>query len=170
MQTFGGTNWGNLGHAEGFTSYDYGAQITEERQVWREKYSEVKLQANFFHVSPAYLAADRFNSSLQYTNNGDITVTPATTETTKFYITRHTQYDSVESVPYRLTVKTVDHGDIEVPQLGGDLVLNRRDTKIHVSDYPVGDEHVIYSSAEIFTWKKYAVTDSTCSKARRTSR
>ena len=34
-------------------------------------------------------------------------------------------------------------------------MLNRRDTKIHVSDYPVGDKHIIYSSAEIFTWKKY---------------
>lgn len=77
-----------MGHAEGYTSYDYGAQITEERQVWREKYSEVKLQANFFHVSPAFLEADRFNSSLAFTNNAAITVTPATTDKTKFYISR----------------------------------------------------------------------------------
>jgi hypothetical protein len=152
---FGGTNWGNIGHSDGFTSYDYGAQITEERQVWREKYSEVKLQANFFHVSPAYLEADRFNASLEYTNTDAITVTPAKTETTKFYISRHTKYDTTDSVPYKLTVETVNHGEIEVPQLGGTLVLNRRDSKIHVSDYPVGDEHLIYSSAEVFTWKKY---------------
>ncbi|KFA69908.1 hypothetical protein S40285_07457 [Stachybotrys chlorohalonatus IBT 40285] len=152
---FGGTNWGNLGHADGFTSYDYGAQITEERQLWREKYSEVKLQANFFHVSPAYLEADRFNASLEYTNNDAITVTPATTDTTKFYISRHTEYDTTSAVPYKLRVSTVNHGDIEIPQLGGDLILTRRDSKIHVSDYPVGDEHLIYSSAEVFTWKKY---------------
>ncbi|KAH7363213.1 beta-galactosidase [Plectosphaerella cucumerina] len=153
--TYGGTNWGNLGHAEGYTSYDYGAQITEERQVWREKYSEVKLQANFFHVSPAFLEADRFNSSLEFTNNPAITVTPATTDKTKFYISRHTEYDSIESVSYRLTVKTVDHGDIEIPQVGESLFLNRRDSKIHVSDYAVGDKHLVYSSAEVFTWKKY---------------
>jgi hypothetical protein len=151
-QTYGGTNWGNLGHHEGFTSYDYGAQITEERQVWREKYSEVKLQANFFHVSPAFLEADRFNSSLQFTDTDDITVTPATTNATKFYIARHTNYDTTESVPYRLTVETVDYGEIEIPQLGDSLVMNRRDSKIHVSDYPVGDKHIIYSSAEVFTW------------------
>lgn len=24
-QIFGGTNWGNLGHPNGYTSYDYGA-------------------------------------------------------------------------------------------------------------------------------------------------
>ncbi|CAI6090445.1 unnamed protein product [Clonostachys chloroleuca] len=153
--TYGGTNWGNLGHAEGFTSYDYGAQITEERQLWREKYSEVKLQAHFFHVSPAYLEADRFNSSLEYTNTDAITVTPATTNTTKFYISRHTEYETTESVPYRLKVKTVDYGDIEIPQLGDSLIMNRRDSKIHASDYPVGDKKLIYSSAEVFTWKKY---------------
>lgn len=57
--------------------------------MWREKYSEVKLQANFFHVSPAYLEADRFNPSLNFTDNPAITVTPATTKKTKFYISRY---------------------------------------------------------------------------------
>lgn len=41
----GGTNWGNLGYPEGYTSYDYGAPITELRTVERENYSELKLQA-----------------------------------------------------------------------------------------------------------------------------
>ncbi|RYO74978.1 hypothetical protein DL766_009099 [Monosporascus sp. MC13-8B] len=154
--TFGGTNWGNLGHAEGYSSYDYGAQITEERLVYREKYSEMKLQANFFHVSPAYLVADRFNSSLEWTDNEAITVTPATTDTTKFYIARHTQYDSTETVAYRLKVQTVRFGDLTVPQLSDSLYLTRRDSKIHVSDYPVGDKNLVYSTAEIFTWKKYS--------------
>lgn len=30
--------------------------------------------------------------------------------------------------------------------------MNRRDSKIHASDYPVGDKKLIYSSAEVFTW------------------
>ncbi|WYZ36897.1 hypothetical protein EsH8_II_000403 [Colletotrichum jinshuiense] len=153
--TWGGTNWGNLGHSDGYTSYDYGAQITEERLVNREKYSETKLQSNFLHVSPAYLEADRHNSSLEWTNNDAITVTPATTDTTKFYIARHTQYDSLETVAYRLKVKTAKYGDFEVPQLSDSLYLTRRDSKIHVSDYPVGDKNLVYSTAEIFTWKKY---------------
>jgi hypothetical protein len=67
-------------------------------------------------------------------------------------VCRHTQYDSTEPAQYRLTVNTVDYGDIEIPQLGDSLVLNRRDSKIHVSDYPVGDKKLIYSSAEVFTW------------------
>ncbi|KXH56688.1 glycosyl hydrolase family 35 [Colletotrichum salicis] len=154
--TWGGTNWGNLGHSDGYTSYDYGAQITEERLVNREKYSETKLQSNFLHVSPAYLVADRFNASFEWTNNDAITVTPATTNTTKFYIARHTKYDSLETTAYKLKVKTVKYGELEVPQLSDSLYLTRRDSKIHVSDYPVGNKNLVYSTAEIFTWKKYA--------------
>ncbi|KAH6669703.1 family 35 glycosyl hydrolase [Plectosphaerella plurivora] len=154
--TWGGTNWGNLGHSDGYTSYDYGALLTEERLVNREKYSEAKLQAHFFQVSPAYLVADRHGPSLEWTNNKAITVTPATTNTTKFYISRHTDYRTTETVPYRLTFQTANHGNITVPQLEENLVLQRRDSKIHLSDYPVGDYNLLYSTAEVFTWKKYS--------------
>jgi beta-galactosidase len=37
----------------GYASYDYGAALTEERSIWREKYSEEKLEANFLKVSSA---------------------------------------------------------------------------------------------------------------------
>jgi hypothetical protein len=51
------SNWGNLGHAGGYTSYDYGSSISEGREISREKFSELKLQANFLKVSPAILTA-----------------------------------------------------------------------------------------------------------------
>ncbi|EON97131.1 putative beta-galactosidase protein [Phaeoacremonium minimum UCRPA7] len=153
--TYGGTNWGNLGHSDGYTSYDYGAQIAEDRSLTREKYSESKLQANFFHVSPAFLETDRWNASLEWTDTGLITVTPATTNTTKFYIARHTTYDSLDTTKYRLKVQTVQFGNLTVPQIGDSLSLTRRDSKIHVSDYAVGNKNLVYSTAEIFTWKQY---------------
>ena len=34
-------------------------------------------------------------------------------------------------------------------------MLNGRDSKIHVVDYPVGDYKLLYSTAEVFTWKKF---------------
>jgi Glycosyl hydrolases family 35 len=43
---FGGSNWGNLGHPGGYTSYDYGAVIAEDLSVSREIYSEAKLIVN----------------------------------------------------------------------------------------------------------------------------
>ncbi|KAJ4296789.1 hypothetical protein N0V90_006837 [Kalmusia sp. IMI 367209] len=155
--TFGGTNWGNLGHPGGYTSYDYAAPIAEDRQVNREKYSEQKLQANFFKVSPAYLTAERGRlSTTQWTNNPDITVTDATNNNTKFYFVRHTKYNTLDSTSYKLTIQTSAFGNTTVPQYNGtSLSLNGRDSKIHVSDYDIGGANLVYSTAEIFTWHKY---------------
>ncbi|KAF1950709.1 hypothetical protein CC80DRAFT_482347 [Byssothecium circinans] len=153
--TFGGTNWGNLGHADGYTSYDYGAAITEERQVHREKYSEAKLIANFVQASPALASAvPGYNTTGIYTNNTAITVTPLFGNKTNFYVTRQTKYNSLASTPYKLRVQT-SAGNLTIPQLGGELSLNGRDTKIHVTDYDIGGFNLLYSTAEIFTWKKY---------------
>ncbi|KAF2761706.1 family 35 glycosyl hydrolase [Pseudovirgaria hyperparasitica] len=153
--TWGGTNWGNLGHPGGYTSYDYGAVVDEMRLVNREKYSEAKLEATFLHSSPAYLVADRINGSTSWTTSPDIIVFPATTETTKFYFTRHTKYNSLDSTSYKLHVSTASYGNITIPQLNNSLSLNGRDAKVHVSDYSVGDFNIVYSSAEVYTWKKY---------------
>ncbi|OAG13056.1 uncharacterized protein CC84DRAFT_1227943 [Paraphaeosphaeria sporulosa] len=155
--TFGGTNWGNLGHPGGYTSYDYAAPIAEDRQVNREKYSEQKLQANFFKVSPAYLTASRgARSTTQWTNNPAITVTDATNNSTKFYFVRHTTYNTLDSATYKLTIPTSAFGNTTIPQYNGtSLTLNGRDSKIHVSDYDMGGTTLVYSTAEIFTWHKY---------------
>lgn len=155
---FGGTNWGNLGHPGGYTSYDYGACITEERAVVREKYSEVKLQANFLMVSPAYLTASPGNNS---NANGSFTDSPALAVTplygnetnTNFFVLRHAAYNSLASTAYKLIVPT-SVGLLTIPQLTGTLTLNGRDSKIHVTDYAVGQGYnLLYSTAEIFTWK-----------------
>lgn len=39
--------------------------------------------------------------------------------------------------------------------MGGELSIVGRDTKIHVVDYDVGGFNVLYSTADIFTWKRY---------------
>jgi hypothetical protein len=155
---FGGTNWGNLGHPGGYTSYDYAAAIREDRRVDREKYSEMKLQANFLKVSPAYLTAARGNASTNlWTTSTDLTVTPASGNSTKFYFLRHSKYNSLESTSYKLKLSTTAFGNITVPQLNDtSLTLNGRDSKIHVSDYSLGGTTLVYSTAEIFTWHKYA--------------
>lgn len=154
--TFGGTNWGNLGHPGGYTSYDYAAPIREDRRVDREKYSEQKLQANFFKVSPAYLTAARGDASTTWTTTSDLTVTPASEQSTNFYFLRHSKYNSLESTSYKLHISTTALGNITVPQINGtSLTLNGRDAKIHVSNYNIGGATLIYSTAEVFTWHKY---------------
>jgi hypothetical protein len=148
--TFGGTNWGNLGYPRGYTSYDYGASVNEDRSVAREKYSETKLLAHFLKASPAFASAVPGNSSsTAYTSTTDLTVTPVKGEKTGFWVLRHTAYESTASTEYTLKLPTSE-GTLTIPQRGGKLTLNGRDSKIHVTDFEVGDYTVLYSTAEVF--------------------
>ncbi|KAL7652749.1 hypothetical protein ACMYSQ_010009 [Aspergillus niger] len=151
---FGGTNWGNLGHSGGYTSYDVGAAITEDRQVIREKYSELKLQSNFLQASSAYLETHPDNGSYGiYTDATSLAVTRLAGNPTNFYVVRHGELTSRESTSYKLRVNTTA-GNLEIPQLSGSLSLHGRDSKIHLVDYNVGNVSLIYSTAELFTWKQ----------------
>ncbi|KAF4413711.1 putative beta-galactosidase E [Colletotrichum fructicola] len=153
--TFGGTNWGNMGHPEGYTSYDHGASIRENRGIDREKYSEAKLQAHWLHVSKAYLTSVPENATTtEFVSTPELQVVPVSSNDTRFYVLRHVQYDTFERTGYTLTVPTT-YGNVTIPMLGGELSLHGRDSKIHVTDYDVGGVHLVYSSGEIFTWKKY---------------
>ncbi|KAI0907498.1 glycoside hydrolase family 35 protein [Ustulina deusta] len=152
--TFGGTNWGNLGQPGGYTSYDYGASIKEDRTIMREKYAEAKLMGHFLTSSPAYLDAipgDLTNTT--YVSTPKLTTTPIFGKPTTFYVVRHSAYESFESTPYTFSVPT-SLGNVSIPQLGGTLTLNGRDSKIHVTDYDVGGINLIYSSADIYTHGK----------------
>lgn len=88
-----------------------------------------------------------------YTSNQNLFITRTAGEglATSFYIVRHTDYTSYNSTTYQLDIDT-SLGNITIPQLGGNLTLNGRDSKIHVSDYDIGGINLIYSTGEIFTW------------------
>ncbi|TQS32945.1 hypothetical protein Golomagni_06727, partial [Golovinomyces magnicellulatus] len=155
---YGGTNWGNLGHPNGYTSYDYGASIREDRYIDREKYSEVKLEAQFSRVSPGYLVADPGPlSNTEYSDNAGISITPVLAPKGKngnFFVARHADYQSTESASYSLKLPT-SNGVLTIPQHGGKLTLSGRDSKVHVTDYPVGKHTLLYSTGEIFTWQQF---------------
>lgn len=76
-------------------------------------------------------------------------------DSTSYYVIRHSDYSSQASTSYKLRLPT-SAGNVTIPQLGGRLSLNGRDSKIHVSNYNVSGTNIIYSTAEILTWKKFA--------------
>ena len=159
--TYGGTNWGNLGHPLGYTSYDYGSPIGEDRAITRAKYSETKLGTNFLKVTPSYLTSSPQNlTNGTFTSTPDIAVTPiyGNDSATALYVVRHSIYNNSVATPYTLTVDS-SVGSITIPQLSelsSTLTLDGRDSKVHVVDYDLGGANLLYSSAEIFTWQKYA--------------
>ncbi|KAI9571159.1 glycoside hydrolase family 35 protein [Boletus coccyginus] len=153
---YGGTNWGGIAHPGVYTSYDYGAAIAEDRTL-REKYYELKLQANFLRVSPAYLTTRPMNlNSSQGAFTGDTAlvttqVLDAVGNVTGFYVIRQYDASSNTTLTYTLTLPT-SSGNLTVPQLGGQLTLDGKDSKIHVVDYAAGSSHLLYSTGEIMTW------------------
>jgi hypothetical protein len=117
----------------------------------------LKLEANFLKVSPAYLTAsvgDATNGT--YTDNSPILTTPlfGNGSSTNFYVIRHSDYQQQAPASYKLTVET-SKGTFSIPVLGGGLTLNGRDSKWHITDYDLGGINLVYSTAEVFTWKKF---------------
>ncbi|KAJ5049228.1 hypothetical protein NUH16_007745 [Penicillium rubens] len=152
VHTFGGTNWGNLGYMGGHTSYDYCAAITEERMIWRGKYSGQKLQANFLKSDSN--SSSRSERYLRRTPLYSRDCYPWEWDIGKFLCHRtfgphiHRQH----SVHAHIANK--QGRGIKIPQLGGALTLDGSDHKFHVTDYDVGGINLTYSSAEIFTWAR----------------
>jgi hypothetical protein len=108
-------------------------------------------------VTPTYLTAsvgDAKNGT--YTNNQNIFTTPiwGNGSETNLYAVRHADFQQTSPVAYKLTVNTT-RGPVVIPQLGGSLTLSGRDSKWHVTDYNLGAESLLYSTAEIFTWKEF---------------
>ncbi|KAI2617103.1 glycoside hydrolase family 35 protein [Hypoxylon sp. NC1633] len=159
---FGGTNWGNIGHPAGYTSYDYGAAIAEDRSLRREKYSELKLQAEWLKVSPGYLTAQPGAALVwTYADNAAITVTRLADNSTlregSFFVVRHSDYSSTSSNSYTLKLPT-QQGVLSIPTLFPALTLHGRDSKIIATDYDVRGVKVLYSTAEILTHQRFENT------------
>ncbi len=121
----------------------------------REKFSEQKLQANFFKAVPAYLTA-----TPGVARNGSLGAPPQLAVTplignrsSNFYVVRHADFRSKAATAYRLQIAT-SSGNLTVPQLGGRLTLNGRDSKIHVTDLAVGRTKLIYTTAEVLSIAK----------------
>ncbi len=118
----------------------------------------MKLEANFLKVTPAFLTASVGDAVTgKYTTSALISTTPlwGNGSATNFYIVRNVDVTTSIPATYQLTVST-SQGLLIIPQLGGSLTLLGRDSKWHVTDYDLGGTTLLYSSAEILTWKRYS--------------
>jgi beta-galactosidase GanA len=142
---FGGTSWGWLPQPNDvYTSYDYGAAITESRGL-TAKYDEFKRQGYFLQaVTPltktdAATAPTSGNSSVQ-------TIARANPDTgTQFVLVRHTDRASATDETSTLDWTTPD-GHYTVP-----VRTKGRDAKVLVAGYDLGGQRLVYSTSEIMT-------------------
>ncbi|KAK1216295.1 hypothetical protein PQX77_021082 [Marasmius sp. AFHP31] len=157
--TYGGTNWGNLHTHTIYSSYDYGAAVSEDRLLTL-KYHEIKLQAYFLHATPSYKPT--FSTPPLHGLHTDSSETYVThlhspQDGTNFYFVRQSTNQKTTETLFKLTVNVTDIGEVEI----SDVSLKGRESKVLVSNYAFGKESVLeYASAEILTWGTYDEVDT----------
>jgi beta-galactosidase GanA len=153
---YGGTNWGWVAAPVTATSYDYSAPISEDRSIGA-KYYETKNLALFTRVAEDLAVTELKGNGTQYTGNKMISTTELRNPSTNaaFYITIHTNSSLGTTESFKLKVST-SLGNFTVPQKGGHIVLDGHQSKIVVTDFVIGSETLVYSTAEVLT---YAIFD-----------
>jgi beta-galactosidase GanA len=140
---FGGTSWGWLPQPNDvYTSYDYGAAITEARQL-TAKYDEFKRQGYFVTSVPPLTKTDPVGAPASG-NPAVHTEARANPDTgTQFVLVRHPDRGSTADSTATLDWATPD-GRYAVP-----VRVNGRDAKILVAGYDLGGQRLVWSSSEI---------------------
>ncbi|KAH8645474.1 glycoside hydrolase superfamily [Xylariales sp. PMI_506] len=149
---YGGTSWGWLAVPFLGTSYGYESPIREDRSL-AESFYELKNLGLFFRVAEDLRKTDRIGSGTNYTTNADAIATELRNPDTgaAFYVTRHTTSTSNAPISYQLNVQT-SLGNLTIPQLGGNVTINDYTARIVVTDFPLGNSSIVYSTAEVLTY------------------
>ncbi|KAJ8517999.1 hypothetical protein ONZ45_g4873 [Pleurotus djamor] len=169
---FGGTSWGALPYHGGYTSYDYGAAIQENRGL-TAKYDELKREGLFLRSSPEFTKTDWIGDS----SSGGVTVSTSLAFATllknpdtnaRFYVVRQANSTSLyvksvifiaplpsslfvfsDTIDLKLNV-TTSVGDFQVPHVASSINLHGLQSKLVVADYAFGSSRLLYSTAQVF--------------------
>jgi len=147
---FGGTSWGWQAIPQNYTSYDYGAAITEGRQ-FDAKYYEDKRIGYFLHAVEPITKTDAMAPG-RLDNPRLIDRARVDPDTgTQFHLVRHgdTTASTVETAHLALALK---EGRFDIPQQPGTAItIDGRESKLLLADYRIGATRMAYSTSELMT-------------------
>ncbi|MER6394804.1 beta-galactosidase [Kitasatospora sp. NPDC001603] len=148
--TYGGTNWGWLGMPQNYTSYDYGAAISETRRL-DPKYHQDKLIGYFAQAVAPLTKTDPLSAAP--TDNARIVDTArANPDTgTQFHVLRHADSTAVTRDSAHLTVDVGGRSYTVPQQPGTALTLDGRQSKVILAGYDLGKARLRYSTSELMT-------------------
>ena len=143
--TFGGTSWGWLAGPVVYTSYDYGAPISEDRGL-RAKALSLKQQGMFVQAAEQALA--KMDKGPEITTSSPKAkvyhnVNPDLGTHVLFAV--HSPSDLTTDDSFTFDLATAD-GKYQVP-----LRLNGQDAKMLLANYQLERQHLVYSTSEIQT-------------------
>ncbi|KAF9465360.1 glycoside hydrolase family 35 protein [Collybia nuda] len=150
---YGGTSWGAIPFHGVYTSYDYGASLTESREL-TTKYDELKRQGLFVRSSPEFYKTNWMadaSTGLVASSSPAAFITFLQNPDSKagFYIARQTNSTSTATTDFKLNV-TVASGNLQIPLLAPSITLSGRQSKVIVTNYAFGKSRMLYSTAQVF--------------------
>ncbi|KAF7307730.1 Glycoside hydrolase family 35 protein [Mycena kentingensis (nom. inval.)] len=159
---YGGTSWGAIPFHGVYTSYDYGASISESRAL-TTKFDELKLQGIFLRSSPEFYKTDFISDG----STGFATSNPAAFGTflqnpdtkSAFYVLRQTNSTSTAITTFKLNITTPLSANIQVPLVVPAITLGGRESKLVISGYSFGGSKVDYTTAQILFAGKIGARD-----------
>lgn len=156
---YGGTNFGNLAEPTVYTSYDYGAPLSEDLQI-RDKLREYGLLGNFLRSSPEYPGSvavgngtnwgvsQQTSDVLVYERKGAGSASAnGTASLPHWYIIRQNDSTSTEATDLKLSVDVAGKATI-IPNRGT-IHLDGRDARIISTNHklPSSGTTLLYSTA-----------------------
>ncbi len=143
--TFGGTSWGWLPASVVYTSYDYGAAISEARQL-TAKIPAMK-ELGYFLQSVTDISKLNRATAVAASNTLVKTYHLTNPDTgAHFYFVRN---DHTADLTFTIPVATAD-GSYTVPQ-AGTLRLNGKDMKVLPAAYHLDSHHLVYTTSHLMT-------------------
>ena len=143
--TFGGTSWGWLAGPVVYTSYDYGAPISEDRGI-RKKALTLKQQGMFVQAAEQALAKmDKGPEIRVSTDKARIYHNINPDLGTHILFAVHNPSDLTTDDSFTFDLATQD-GRYQVP-----LRLNGQDAKMLLANYALERQHLVYSTSELQT-------------------
>ncbi|KAG9119184.1 hypothetical protein FRC07_005939 [Ceratobasidium sp. 392] len=159
---YGGTTWGYMPFPGVYTSYDYGAALTETRRL-TDKYSELKRQGLFLRSVPEFYVADIVGNSTDSKTNPTVRLSDPTVFGTllrneatgaDFYIVRHLDSTSNSNTNFRLHFSP-SHRDAlplprNIPLTLPSITLSGRASKVILRNVAFGSSRLAWSTASLF--------------------
>lgn len=148
---YGGTSWGWQAIPQNYTSYDYGAAITEGRR-FDPKYWAMKRIGYMLAASPTLLSADRVAPArLDDPALVDVARTDAASGT-QYHLIRHGDTTSTGAAAAHLSLTLRDGTYPRVPQQPETaLAIDGREAKLLVAGADLGANRLVYSTSELMT-------------------
>jgi beta-galactosidase len=156
--TYGGTNWGWLADPNAvYTSYDYGAPITESRQL-TDKYQEFKRLGYFVNAVKPLARTDKAEAPAPSDDALRIDRRVNPDDGTQFLTVRHADTRVKDTDTTTLSLSGRDGDYPRVPQQGA-ITVAGRDAELLVAGYDMERQRLVYSTSEIMTHARIGADD-----------